>query len=292
MDNHQALERAILYIESHLYEDIRPEDAALEAGYSYFHLTRLFSAVIGESIGSYIRKRRLANAARQLLYTDRRILDIAVDHGFESGEAFCRAFRTVYRTSPTKYRQNRIEAFAGTKPRIDSNYLNHLVKNVTVHPKIIELPDILVAGIRGRTTLCDNTISALWKQFWSEMPKIPHAVSRTKAYGICEACSNGHTLYTMNSELPFSEVVGIEVASFEQLEAPFTSKIIKGGRYAVFTHTGSLKNLPLTFQYIWGTWLTASNEQLDNRDDFEYYDERYLGYDNPKSQIDLCIPIK
>ena len=68
MDYLKALERAILYIEHHLGEDIKVEDAAAAAGYSYYHFTRQFNALLGESVGSYIRKRRIAKAAKELRF--------------------------------------------------------------------------------------------------------------------------------------------------------------------------------------------------------------------------------
>ena len=55
MDYLKALERAILYIENHLGEDIKVEDAAAAAGYSYYHFTRQFNALLGESVGSMAR---------------------------------------------------------------------------------------------------------------------------------------------------------------------------------------------------------------------------------------------
>ena len=84
MNYNNAIEKTILFIESHLTASFTVEDAAREAGYSYYHLNRQFSAVLGESVGSYIKKRRLSHAARELIYTERRIIDIALDHGFES----------------------------------------------------------------------------------------------------------------------------------------------------------------------------------------------------------------
>ena len=45
------------------------------------------------------------------------------------------------------------------------------------------------------------------------------------------------------------------------------------------------------YSYIWGTWFLDTKETLDMRDDFELYDERFLGFDNPDSQIDIYIPI-
>ncbi|MBM6798772.1 helix-turn-helix transcriptional regulator, partial [Coprobacillus cateniformis] len=68
MNYQKALEDAIIYIENHLEEDIKVEEVAHFVGYSYFHFNRQFQALIGESVGNYIKKRRLANAAHQLLY--------------------------------------------------------------------------------------------------------------------------------------------------------------------------------------------------------------------------------
>ena len=56
MDYRKALERAVLYIEEHLGEDISVAQVAGAAGYSYYHLTRQFANLLGESVGSYIKK--------------------------------------------------------------------------------------------------------------------------------------------------------------------------------------------------------------------------------------------
>jgi len=47
-----------------------------------------------------------------------------------------------------------------------------------------------------------------------------------------------------------------------------------------------------TFEYIWGTWFFTTKEEIDWREDFEMYDERYLGYDHPDSEIDLYVPVR
>lgn len=109
MEYLKTLEKAITYIENHLKEPVRVEEVACYAGYSYYHLTRQFNAILGESVGNYIRRRKLADAAKQLLYTERRILDIALDYGFESSEAFSRAFKAIYGLSPVAYRKNNHE---------------------------------------------------------------------------------------------------------------------------------------------------------------------------------------
>lgn len=291
MKYRKALERAVIYIEANLSEDIRVEDVAKAAGYSYYHLNRQFFALLGERIGSYIKKRRLANAAKRLLYTEERIIDIAVDSGFESSEAFSRAFKAIYQVSPQIYRMNRLDACVGSKERLDQGLLQHLISNVTVHPQIVTMPEIKVAGIRGETTLSDIKLRELWNQVNHMHRDIPHLVEGGRGFGICEAC-NENTLYTMNDWVLFTEVAGYEVDSFEDLPPQFVRKILPAGKYAVFTHRGSLRMLPQTFDYIWGTWFLTTDEELDWREDFELYDNRFLGYDHPESEIDLYIPIR
>lgn len=291
MDYRKALEQAVIYIESHLGDGIKVEGVAKAAGYSYYHLNRQFMAVLGESIGSYIKKRRLADAAKKLLYTDRKIIDIALENGFESAEAFSRAFKSVYRASPKEYRENRLDTFIAAKDRLDRGLLHHLAENVTVHPRIVELPEIMVAGLRGETTLRDNRLQALWEQVNALHAQIPNRIVGGRGFGICEACQD-NTLYTMNDDVLFTEVAGAEVSSFEGLDEPFTAKALPGGRYAVFTHKGTLRMLPRTFEYIWGTWSLTTSEELDWREDFELYDERFIGYDHPESEIDIYIPVR
>lgn len=292
MEYREALERAVLYVENHIEQNFTAEDVACAAGYSYYHLTRIFHALLGEGVGSYMQKRRLAGAAQKLLYTNDRVLDIALVYGFASGEAFSRAFKAVYNVSPWTYRKNRLDTFVGSKHRIDLPRLEHILNNVTVHPKIVEISDFLVAGLRGETTLRDNKLAELWQSFNAIAHTVPNPLPRARGIGVCESCTNGSTLYSMSDDVPFTEVVGLEVATLEGLADPFVGKIVKGGRFAVFTHRGSILRLPQTFEYIWGTWFLATNEELDAREDFELYDERFLGISHPDSEMDIYIPIK
>jgi len=288
----EALERAVLYVENHIGEDFTVEDVARAAGYSYYHLTRVFHALLGEGVGSYIQKRRLAGAAQKLLYTDDSVLNIALAHGFSSGESFSRAFKAAYNTTPWNYRKNRMDIFVSSKHRMDLPRLEHILNNVTVHPKIVEMPDLLVAGLRGETTLRDNKLADLWRRFNAIAHTVPNPVPGARGIGVCESCTNGNTLYGMSDDVPFTEVAGIEVTTLDGLPAPFVGKQVKGGRYAVFTHRGNIARLPQTFEYIWGTWFLVTGEELDAREDFEIYDERYLGFDDPDTEMDIYIPIK
>ena len=75
-------------------------------GYSEFYVSRKFRELSGMSLRDYMRYRRLAFALKEVRDSDRGLLDIALDHGFSSHEAFTRAFREAYGTTPSAYRRN------------------------------------------------------------------------------------------------------------------------------------------------------------------------------------------
>ena len=282
-----ALERAIMYVEKHLNENIRVSDVAKEAGYSYYHLTRIFHAMLGENIGNYIQKRRLSSGAKQLLYSEKKIIDIALENGFDSPEAFSRAFKAVYQVSPKEYRNNRLEVFIGQKKEITMGLLKHITTNITVQPEIKYIDNIYVAGIHGIAPI-DN-IYSLWQKFGNVVNIIPNKHPAERTFGICEQLQETHTTHY---DMDYSEVIGMEVTCYDNLPNGIVAKTIPAGKYAVFTHKGPLSEILKTYEYIWGTWVSLTKEVLDDGDDFELYDERILGRDNEQSKIDIYIPVK
>lgn len=99
------MHKVINYIEEHLHEPLEIERIAKHAGFSKFHLHRVFKKYVGMSIAEYIRMRRLASASAMLLYTKEKIIDIAFHNYFESQEAFTRAFKKYYHLPPGQYRK-------------------------------------------------------------------------------------------------------------------------------------------------------------------------------------------
>lgn len=283
-----ALEIAITYIEAHLNEDIGLEDVARETGYSYYHITRLFKSVVGETVGSYINKRRLSNASKGLLYTEKRILDIAIESNYESSEAFSRAFKDVYHISPLEYRKNQLDLFVGSKKCLNPDMLQHIANSITIEPQIVNVSETRVAGIRGDVTLKGDSLPYLWEQFHKIRTVIPHTIADRRDFCICET---GETTYTESGDAIYSEMIGTEIDSFEDMPDIVATKVIKPGKYAVFTHLGSLYSLEKTYDYIWGTWILSTKEELDNREDFELYTEQIHGADNPNNKIEIYIPI-
>ncbi len=77
-----------------------------ELGYSEYYLSRKFKEISGMQYRDYLRYRRLAFALKALRDTDNGILEIALQYGFSSHEAFTRAFKEAYNITPSEYRQN------------------------------------------------------------------------------------------------------------------------------------------------------------------------------------------
>lgn len=103
------IQNSINYIENNLCNEINLIDIAKQSHYSEFYFHRLFHNVIGTPVMGYVRKRRLNEAAIDLIKTNEMITDIAFKYQFSSEESFSRAFKKVYSMSPRKYRNAKIE---------------------------------------------------------------------------------------------------------------------------------------------------------------------------------------
>ena len=94
------------YIEEHFTENILLDDIAKIAGYSKFHLNRLFLENTGLTIYQYIKERRLLEAANQLISTEKSIIEIAFCVGYTSQQAFTFAFKQKFLCTPQTFRKN------------------------------------------------------------------------------------------------------------------------------------------------------------------------------------------
>ncbi|MEC0172333.1 AraC family transcriptional regulator [Paenibacillus graminis] len=286
MVNNRAIGKAIVFIENSLYEPIAACDVAKAVSYSYYHFHRYFQGIMGETIGSYIRTRRLTQAAWDLVHSERKILDIGVSLYFETAESFTRAFKDRYGITPTEYRNNGIDVLIGNRPpALLSDNRVHPYANLS--PQIVTVPETYTMGIRFITTISGNESIAMWQLFNQQ---IPDTFVGTR-YGIFEAgetCSSD----VFNPRSETTAFVGIEFPKGQPTLRCMERKKLCGGKYAKFIHKGTVKDLMQTYHYIWGVWFPKSGYELDNRDDFECYTERFAGEDVESSEIDIYFPIK
>jgi len=256
-------QRALWYIESHLAEPMTLDEIAEIAGVSRFHLVRAFAAAVGLPVMRYVRARRLTQAARSLAKGTPDILSLALEADYGSHEAFTRAFRDQFGTTPEAVRAATCVSHLNLQEPIlmDSTMLDTLAP-----PRFETAKAFLIAGPAERIS-CDNgaMIPGLWQRFHQEVADIPARVGNV-AYGVCCNADDAGN---------FDYIAGVEVADFSDLPRRFARIRIPEQRYAVFSHKDHVASIRRTVNTIWNQWLPASGFKAADAPNFERYDEKF-----------------
>lgn len=104
----QMVSEIDLYIKRNDNESLNLGYLSKQSGYSEFYLSKKFKEISGMQFKDYLRHRRLAFALKELRDTSKGILDIALQYGFSSHEAFTRSFKEAYGVTPSEYRRHPI----------------------------------------------------------------------------------------------------------------------------------------------------------------------------------------
>ncbi len=272
-------QKALWYIESHLTEPLTLDDVAGIAGVSRFHLVRAFAAATGVSVMRYARARRLTKAAQALAAGAPDILSLALEADYGSHEAFTRAFRDHFGTTPEAVRAATcLDRLKLQEPIVmDSTLLEHLKP-----PRFETSRPLLVAGISERCTYENGGagIPNHWQQFHQKVDFIPARIGKV-AYGVC---CNG-------DDSGFDYIAGVEVADFSDLPREFARVRIPEQKYAVFTHSEHISAIRRTIITIWNHWLPISGMKAADAPSFERYDEQFdPGTGN--GGLEIWVPVR
>lgn len=104
-DHSECVEDVMKYIREHINEPLDRETLADVAGFSVPHFHRVFTAHVGESAISYVRRLRLERAARKLRMGAVDITEVALAAGYDTHAAFSKAFKQQFGFSPSEFRQ-------------------------------------------------------------------------------------------------------------------------------------------------------------------------------------------
>ncbi len=158
MDGYKnVIRKAISFMEANLKERINVDDIARDSGYSLFHFTRVFMELTGESPGSYLRKLRLEEAAREIR-AGKRILDTALDYHFGSQEAFTRSFKTHFQITPGFYKKTRADLSADIPNRLKEVEMAKKLENLRWKP----LNVTHLGCIKGCLNYLDLDVTDAW----------------------------------------------------------------------------------------------------------------------------------
>lgn len=176
------VQEIIDYIEDHIEDEITVEQISSHIGYSKFYLNKLFSIFTGMSMIHYVRKRKLEYCLFDL-NSDKSIIDIAFQYGFNSRRAFTRLFTNYYGDSPSNFRKN----------------------NMPLAPKI-NLNDI--GGIKMLPYLSEPTVTTL-NELYVLARRVVSKNPEDEVIGIQMEYKKKHNLETVREfgfDIPVSEV--------------------------------------------------------------------------------------
>ncbi len=279
------------HVEENLSDDISIIQLAESFNLSPWYFQRLFKAIVGDTLGGYIRGRRLTEAARLLKHTELGIIDIAFSVGFNSHEAFTRSFKAYFGQSPVDFRKNKPAVILNEKPRLSIDLVRHLRQEITLDPVITTTSAQIIIGIETpipspfatEEVYCES----LWPSWQTLMKRQDEIKDRlpTAFYGITASPSGNFTEETLNF------IAGIPVSSANNVPSGMIAHHFPAQQVAMFDVAVIDKETVLrTIDYIYGYWLPNSPYTRGSGSDYELFDE-HDGFIDPGSGSRYVIPI-
>ena len=295
------MHRVIETIDRDLDKPLDLDTLAAVAHFSPFHFHRLFTAWTGETLGDYVRRRRIELAAIRLIAQPRvPVLQIALGVGFGSGEAFARAFRQRYGCSASAWRtmqaaQRKTNSNSGQVNSKQSQALSAPFKEhqgsriinteSSMNVTIIDRPPATIAYFR-HVGPYGEAVARFWQETY-----VPWAITNKLGpdharYGISHD-DPGVTAPAQCRYDACAEVTPDFVASGGALKTT-----IPGGKYAVLRFKGTVEEIGEAWTALLRDWLPASGYQMDSRPCFEYY-PRGASFDAKTGvfSCEICVPV-
>ena len=278
----KAISTAIEYIENNITEDISAEDIARQVNISSFYFQKGFSLLCGYTISEYIRSRRLALAAEELL-SGAKVIDTAIKYCYDSPDSFAKAFYRFHGVTPSMVQKNltMIKAFAPLKITLS------LKGGYAMDYKIVNKGSFAVIGSLKRFSY-DNAKEQIPK-FWQEHYQNGNGRYVHGIYGVNIDVTMG------NSEFEYM-IADVYNPSMD-IPDGFEVKVIPAFTWAVFPIRGAL---PAALQdvnvKIFSEWLPAlkgyefaAGYCIEMYDDVKKYPK---GTEDENYYSEIWIPVK
>ena len=235
---------AMQFIEHNLTGSIDFGLVARTAGCSQDHLRRMFSYLSGLPLGEYIRRRRLSEAALRLRDSSLRVIDIALMYGYDSPDAFTRAFVTMHGVTPTEVR-----AGAAVRSFQPMTFQMTIRGGDDMTYRIVKKDAFYIAGTRKRITLVYHGVNPQMDDMWTRLTMDDYAELKS----LCDTDPRG--IITASAALSPDRAEGSEldqyigVAVTHNPGSRWEVLPVESSEWAVFTAIGGF---PHNLQDIWG----------------------------------------
>ena len=287
----EQLNKAMAYIEENLEKDIDIKKAAKIACCSEYHFRRMFSFLSGLSVGEYIRQRRLAEAAVVLQNGDEKIIDVALRFGYDSPDAFSKAFQAMHEVTPTQARKSDVTL----KTFLPVTFRINIIGGYTMDYRIAEKEAFNIIGASGRIPLIYNGdnphVAGVWGKLKQEDLLILMEYSKIEPNGIISAYANYEDKNSEGTMLDLYVGILSEKLLSQRLMERYSVLSVEASTWAVFTSCGAF---PQAVQQTWAriadTWFPSSDYEMTGGPEICRYESYDFGKPDFKSEI--WIPVK
>lgn len=239
MEAAKTVQKLQVYMEKNLNKPITLKELAEVAGYSPWHMSRVFKEVTGKTPFDYLRGLRLTKAALFLRDNQAKIIDVALDFVFDSHEGFTRAFSKEFGVSPNKYATSKppIRLFLPEKAydyyRIihkEAKSMSEKVNTKAVFVQVIERPErkvLLKRGIKAEEYFqyCEEVGCDIWSVLTSVKEALYEPIGMWLPKHLIKS---GTSKYVQGVEVPldYSNVIP---EGYELIELPTCTMMIFQG---------------------------------------------------------------
>ncbi len=285
--NVRLVEETVNIIEEKLKTPLWLQDLSEELYISKYHLHRLFKALTGKTLMSYVRGRRLSRSLSDLLTTDARICEIAREYCFDYEQSYERAFKNQFGLSPTAFRNSPREIKIVNM--LDTGSLKDIAGGIFTQPRFSLVPQLKVAGIRtliradGEEMAANRAALSFWHK---ERSKIAGRVKGHIYYGFAFP-AQGSDYYYMPC---------VQVKDLKDLAPEFEGRIFPAQLYAVFRYIGfhsadflSDYYIGNIYKYIEEEWSQKTRYQRNREYHFERMDTTVCS--SAYCEVDIYIPV-
>ena len=290
IDTKHTLELCLNYIESKINDRISLDDVSAYTGVSKYYLHRIFKSLTDESLMDYIQSRKLAASINELINTDMRVLDIALEYGFDHEQSYIRAFKKKFGFTPSKVRHEQISI--EIKEKININDILSLNNSVIYKPFYVFRQKFNILGVRHKivSRSGDNIANLHAREFfYKDKSKITTPLN-SQVY-------IGHTDWRGYDEGYIYYTPAIQVPDLTAIPEGMTGITIPAHKYVVFRFVGFFRpdeikgrQVGRLLVHLYRKWITNSGFTSADKFRFEYVDTS-LSSDN-YCELDIYQPIK
>lgn len=278
-----AMNEAVEYLEDDITKKLDIEKVAKIALSSPFHFQRMYHMITGITVAEYIRRRRLTLAAQDII-SGEKVIAVAYKYGYETPEAFTKAFGRMHGISPTAAREPGANLRA--YPKLSFHIAIKGDKNMDY--KIIEKGSFTVAGKQRKISMADGENFKQVPEFWHDCMKdgsYDRLLLQAGKLGVLGICKDFDKYKD-----EFMYMIAIE-NSKDSLPDGYVPAMIPAATWAVFESVGALPEaIQSLTRRIFTEWLPATGYQLDCVPQLEVYlqGEMY----SPDYKCEIWVPVR